>query len=108
MVGKTYSFTREYDPSSGAYCYFFMSQQGDRCIPKAVVYSPKESDSKYYYNVGFGDLIMDPETGEFIGLDDLVESNNGDVVTVFNTVVETFSVSSLWVFYTLKEATNNV
>lgn len=34
---------------------------------------------------------MDTETGEFIGLDDLVESNNGDVVTVFNTVVETFS-----------------
>ncbi|MBT1711093.1 hypothetical protein KK062_22815 [Fulvivirgaceae bacterium PWU5] len=54
------------------------------------MYSPRESDGDLYYNVGFGDLIIDPVTNEFVGLDDVTESNNGDMLAIFYTVVSTF------------------
>jgi hypothetical protein len=90
MIERKYSFKREYDPESQAYLYIFLSRSRNKSIPKAVLYSPRESDGDLYYNVGFGDLIIDPVTNEFVGLDDLTESNNGDMLAVFYTVVSTF------------------
>ena len=44
-----------------------------------------------YYNWGFGDLKLDEHTGTYTDIDDKSESNNGDVKTIFYTVISTLS-----------------
>lgn len=51
---------------------------------------PIDKNGHRYYNLGFGDLIAHPVTGRF-DIDDKAESNNGDVVKVFYTVVSTLT-----------------
>jgi hypothetical protein len=90
MIGETYPFLSEdYIPETGEMFFIFLSQ-GDQVIPKLVAYTPVEKDGQKYYNWGFGDLVIDEATGEY-KVDDKAESNNGDVKTVFYTVVATLS-----------------
>jgi hypothetical protein len=90
MIGETYPFLSE-DHVAGTdeFFYVFLSQ-GDHVIPKLVSYTPIEKGGSTYYNWGFGDLVIDPETGGF-KTDDKIESNNGDVKSVFYTVISTLS-----------------
>lgn len=64
--------------------YLFESV-GDKTIIKAIEYFPVDViGGRTVYNLGFGDY--DEETGEII---DDVNSNNGDMYTVFNTILST-------------------
>jgi hypothetical protein len=90
MVGETYPFLSEdYIPETGELYYTFLSQ-GDQVIPKIIAYTAIEKSGRKYFNWGFGDLVIDEKTGEY-RIDDRAESNNGDVKTVFYTVVSTLS-----------------
>lgn len=90
MIGKTYPFLSEdYIPDTGELFFTFLSQ-GDQVIPKIIAYTPIEKDGRKYFNWGFGDLIIDEATGEY-QIDDKAESNNGDVKTVFYTVISTLT-----------------
>lgn len=89
MIGETYPFlSGDYVPESDILFYTFLSQ-GDEVIPKAIAFAPILKGSNKYYNWGFGDLVVN-DKGEY-EIDDSVESNNGDVKTVFYTVVSTLS-----------------
>ncbi len=91
MIGETYPFlNQDYIPASDAMFYTFFSVSEEMVIPKAILYSPIERNQQKYYNLGFGDVIIDPLTGDFY-IDDKNESNNGDVKTVFYTVVSTLT-----------------
>ncbi len=64
--------------------YFFASI-GTATIVKAIEYAPiQEVQGKVVYNLGFGDY--DEETDDIV---DDINSNNGDVYIVFNTVLNT-------------------
>ncbi|KLT69026.1 MULTISPECIES: DUF6934 family protein [unclassified Flavobacterium] len=64
--------------------YLFASV-GEKTIVKAIEYSPVTIiDSKTVYNLGFGDY--DEDKGTII---DNINSNNGDIYIVFNTVLST-------------------
>jgi len=90
MIGETYPFLSEdYIPATGELFFTFLSQ-GDQVIPKLIAYTPIEKGGRKYFNWGFGDLVIDETTGEY-KIDDKTESNNGDVKTVFYTVVSTLS-----------------
>jgi hypothetical protein len=90
MIGETYPFLSEdYLPSTGELFFTFLSQ-GEQVIPKLIAYTPIERGGRKYFNLGFGDLIVDETSGEY-RIDDKVESNNGDVKLVFYTVVSTLS-----------------
>jgi hypothetical protein len=90
MIGETYPFLSEnYLPETGELFYIFLSQ-GEQVIPKLIAFTPVEKGGVKYFNWGFGDLIFDESTGEY-KIDDKAESNNGDVKTVFYTVVSTLS-----------------
>lgn len=102
MIGETYPFLSEdYIPESDILFYTFLSQ-GDEVIPKAVAFTPIVKGGSKYYNWGFGDLVLN-EKGEY-DVDDRVESNNGDIKTVFYTVVSTLSDF----FYIHPEATVHI
>jgi hypothetical protein len=91
MIGETYPFLNEdYILSSDTMFYTFLSVSEDMVIPKVIVYSPIDKNEQRYYNLGFGDLEIDPTTRAF-RIDDKNESNNGDVKTVFYTVVSTLT-----------------
>jgi len=67
--------------------YFFESE-GDKSIIKAIEYYPLiEMNGRTVYNLGFGDYVE--ELGTIV---DNVNSNNGDVYIVFNTVLSTVPV----------------
>ena len=90
MIGETYPFLSEdYIPETGALFFTFLSQ-GEYVIPKIIAFTPIERGGRKYFNWGFGDLVIDEKTGEYT-LDDKAESNNGDVKTVFYTVISTLS-----------------
>lgn len=90
MIGETYSFlSEEYSHENDRLFFVFLSQ-GERIVPKAIGFDPIEKDNTKFYNWGFGDLVQNKQTGEF-EIDDETESNNGDVKTVFYTVVSTLS-----------------
>jgi hypothetical protein len=90
MIGETYPFLSEdYIPATGELFFTFLSQ-GDQVIPKLIAYTPIEKGGRRYFNWGFGDLVIDEVSGEY-KIDDKAESNNGDVKTVFYTVVSTLS-----------------
>jgi hypothetical protein len=90
MIGETYPFLSEdYIPETGALYFTFLSQ-GEQVIPKLIAFTPIEKGGNTFFNWGFGDLIIDESTGEY-HIDDKVESNNGDVKTVFYTVVSTLN-----------------
>src|SRR5687768_1594345 len=90
MIGETYPFLSEdYLPDNDILFFTFLSQ-GEEVIPKAIAFTPIEKSGSKYYNWGFGDLMIDEKTGEYI-INDKSESNNGDVKTVFYTVVSTLS-----------------
>jgi len=90
MIGETYPFLSEgYVAETGELYYIFLSQ-GEQVIPKLIAYTPVEKGGVKYFNWGFGDLIVDDSTREY-KIDDKAESNNGDVKTVFYTVVSTLT-----------------
>jgi len=90
VIGETYPFiSEEYTQGSDVLFFVFLSQ-GERVVPKAIGFTPIEKHNSKFYNWGFGDLVTNEETGEF-EIDDETESNNGDVKTVFYTVVSTLS-----------------
>jgi hypothetical protein len=91
MIGEPYPFLSEdYSAESDVLFFTFLSQ-GEEVIPKAVAFTPIERSGNKYYNWGFGDLVIDAATGEFF-VNDKIESNNGDVKSVFYTVVSTLSI----------------
>ena len=65
--------------------YLFASI-GHATIVKAIEYAPihKLDDGRVVYNLGFGDYDSDTDN-----IADDVNSNNGDIYTVFNTVLNT-------------------
>lgn len=90
MIGATYPFlSKGYLKETGELFYIFLSQ-GKQVIPKLIAFTPIERGGVKYFNWGFGDLVIDKSTGEY-RMDDKVESNNGDVKTVFYTVVSTLA-----------------
>jgi hypothetical protein len=90
MIGETYPFLSEdYIPETGELYFTFLSQ-GEQVIPKLIAYTPIVRGGRKYFNWGFGDLVIDESTGEY-RIDDKAESNNGDVKTVFYTVVSTLA-----------------
>lgn len=90
MIGETYPFLSEdYIPSTGALYYTFLSQ-GEQVIPKLIAFTPIAKGGYRYFNWGFGDLVIDRKTGRY-RIDDYSESNNGDVKTIFYTVVSTLA-----------------
>jgi hypothetical protein len=90
MIGETYPFLSEdYIPETGALYFTFLSQ-GEQVIPKLIAFTPIEKGGMTFFNWGFGDLVIDEATGEY-RVDDKVESNNGDVKTIFYTVVSTLN-----------------
>ena len=90
MIGETYPFLSEdYIPETGELFFTFLSQ-GEQVIPKLIAYTRIAKGGTKYFNWGFGDLVIDEKTGEY-RIDDKVESNNGDVKTVFYTVVSTLT-----------------
>lgn len=92
MIGETYPFlTEAYIPDTDILFYTFLSQSDEMVIPKAVAFIPIEKGGQKYYNWGFGDLVINPQTGEYT-IDDKTESNNGDMKTVFYTVVSTLTL----------------
>jgi hypothetical protein len=58
--------------------YKFISS-GKRAIEKVVEFTP--TTLKNVYNLGFGDLLPNGE------MDDTANSNNGDIIKIFATVV---------------------
>lgn len=89
MIGESYPFLSEgYIPEKDELFFIFLSQ-GEEVIPKLVLFSPIEKGGHKYYNWGFGDITMIEKSG--FQVDDKVESNNGDVKTVFYTVASTLS-----------------
>jgi hypothetical protein len=91
MIGEPYPFLSEdYSAESDVLFFTFLSQ-GEEVIPKAVAFTPIEKSGNKYYNWGFGDLVIDDAAGEFF-VNDKIESNNGDVKSVFYTVVSTLSI----------------
>jgi hypothetical protein len=88
MIGETYPFLSEdYVQETGEMFFTFLSQ-GEQVIPKLIAYTPINKEGERYFNWGFGDLIIDELTEQY-RIDDKVESNNGDVKTIFYTVVST-------------------
>lgn len=64
---------------------FFFESLGHQTITKAVEYTQVATlEGRRVFNLGFGDY--DPATGDVL---DSVNSNNGDVYKVFNTVLDT-------------------
>jgi hypothetical protein len=64
--------------------YLFISE-GDQDIIKAIQYSfIQKLGGQDVYNLGFGDYDIEADT-----LDDKINSNNGDVYKIFNTVLST-------------------
>ncbi len=90
MTGEPYPFLSEDYSTENDVLFFTFLSQGEEVIPKAVAFSPIEKSGKKYYNWGFGDLVIDDKTGEFF-VNDKIESNNGDVKSVFYTVISTLS-----------------
>lgn len=91
MIGEPYPFLSEnYDTKTDVLFFTFLSQ-GEEVIPKAIAFTPIEKHSTQYYNWGFGDLVISDQTGEYM-IDDKIETNNGDIKTVFYTVVATLNV----------------
>lgn len=89
MIGEVYPFLdKSYNSDTDILFYVFISQ-GDTLIPKGIIYAPLEKHGQRYYNWGFGDLTLDEHTGKYTGIDDKLESNNGDFKTVFYTVIST-------------------
>lgn len=67
--------------------YLFASE-GKKTIIKTIEYSPAgEINGRTVFNLGFGDF--DETTGEIV---DDVNSNNGDIYIVFNTVLHTVPI----------------
>jgi hypothetical protein len=91
MTGKPYPFLSEDFNTDSDVLFFTLLSQGKEVIPKTIVFAPIDKSGNKYYNWGFGDLIIDDSTGEFF-ISDKTESNNGDVKTVFYTVVSTLSI----------------
>jgi len=78
------SYTTEEINTEGKLQYLFESV-GNKNIIKAIEYSPVTLlGSRTVYNLGFGDY--DEVTGSII---DDINSNNGDMYIVFNTVLHT-------------------
>jgi hypothetical protein len=91
MIGESYPFLSEaYVPENDQMSFVFLSQ-GIVVIPKLIVFDPIEKGGVKYYNWGFADLVLNPETGAYEP-DDKVESNNGDIKNVFYTVVSTLTI----------------
>lgn len=68
-----------------AHIRYLFESAGKKSIIKAIQYSPVTVlGGRTVYNLGFGDY--DEESGTII---DDVNSNNGDIYTVFNTVLNT-------------------
>ena len=89
MIGEPYPFLdKNYNQEADVLFYVFISQ-GDALIPKGIIYAPLEKHGQRYYNWGFGDLTLDERTGQYTGINDKSESNNGDFKTVFYTVIST-------------------
>ena len=89
MIGVTYPFlSEEYIAETDTLFYVFLSQSEELIIPKAIAFTPIEKIGEKYYNWGFGDMILDPGSGQY-HIDDKAETNNGDTKTVFYTVVST-------------------
>ncbi len=64
---------------------FLFESIGNKTITKAIEYTPFTTiDQRTVYNLGFGDF--DPATNT---VSDNVNSNNGDMYKVFNTVLST-------------------
>jgi hypothetical protein len=90
MIGEPYPFLSEDYGVDNDVLFFTFLSQGEEVIPKAIAFTPIEKDRNKYYNWGFGDLMIDDDTDGFF-IDDKIESNNGDVKSVFYTVVSTLS-----------------
>ena len=88
MVDNPYPFTNKIWQPDNGFVATFESQGSQRTITKLVSINPYQIEEmgKACYNLGFGDLVADTDTGR-VTVDDKVESNNGDIVRVFNTVV---------------------
>ncbi|HEY9008727.1 DUF6934 family protein [Ohtaekwangia sp.] len=91
MIENTYPFLNDGYIAERDELFFIFLSQGKEVIPKLVVFSPIEKGGQRYYNWGFGDMIYDNESGNF-RIDDKVQSNNGDAVTTFYTVISTLSI----------------
>ncbi|WP_293302061.1 hypothetical protein [Pedobacter sp. UBA4863] len=68
---------------------FMFASTGNSTIIKLIEYAPiqQQEDGRYVYNLGFGDYDDANKT-----LVDDVNSNNGDMYTVFNTVLHSIPV----------------
>jgi hypothetical protein len=84
----------ELEISATKHTFHFISQ-GQRDILKRIEYAPISNPIDYglpdgveLYNLGFGDVIFNSETGEKI-VSDSERSNNGDKLKVLNTVANT-------------------
>ncbi len=92
MIGEPYPFsTKAYMPERDSMFFTFWSNGKNGAIPKAILYAPIKKNDNIYYNVGFGDITIDPVSGT-LTLDDKKESNNGDVVMILYTVVSSISL----------------
>jgi len=74
MSGAPYKYN-----SVNGYRYNFISC-GKKTIIKAVEFTP--TSAKNIYNLGFGDRLTNGE------IDDMANSNNGDIIKVFATVID--------------------
>lgn len=74
MARSPYKYNKE-----DAYRYTFISS-GKRDIEKVVEFTP--TSVKNIYNLGFGDSLPNGE------IDDIVNSNNGDIVKIFATIID--------------------
>jgi len=61
-------------------CKYTFTSIGKRDIVKVIEFTPTQT--KGVYNLGFGDLQPNGE------IDDVVSSNNGDIVKIFATVID--------------------
>lgn len=74
MQTKSYSYDRKYSTR-----YTFVSKGNKGAIVKIVEFTP--TSVKHILNLGFGDLL---ENGN---VDDIANSNNGDIIKVLATVI---------------------
>ena len=68
---------------------FIFTSSGKRNIDKVIVFTPMATNN--IYNLAFGDLLANA------GIDDMANSNNGDIIKIFATiidVVECFTTSN--------------
>lgn len=85
MASPTYDYHTEIEHSNDKIQFLFIST-GTQDIIKAVQYNYVGNyKNKRVFNLGFGDYDIEADT-----VDDEVNTANGDVYKVFNTVLNTF------------------